>query len=178
MSVFHCICTTSFDHPEMVFHFHFNFRMFSLPQIFPTVLDWKQKMNLQFCGHLDQPLYGRGWNETLFTAWNHYHRLYHINTRKIQPIKLSLKPPIHHVQQLFRAKRKSSEYQVQPVQERLKDLHRSVGITLRIIIISVLYSSRTSLRDLHERFTSQNKTCENQMNDCVTLQHFIETTSE
>ena len=80
--------------------------------------------------------------------------------KEVQPIKLPLKPPIHHVKQLFRASRKSSEYQPQPVQERLKDLHRSVGITLRIIIISVLYAIRTSLRDLHERFTSQNKTCE------------------
>ena len=115
----------------------------------------------------------KGWNETLFTAWNHYHRMYHINKRKIQPIKLSLSPPIHHVQQLFRAKRKSIEYQPQPVQERLKDLHRSVGITLRIIIMSVLYAIRTSLWDLHERFTSQNKTCENQTNDCATLQRFV-----
>ena len=32
-----CIsATTSFLHPKMVFHFHFNFRMFSLPKMFPN----------------------------------------------------------------------------------------------------------------------------------------------
>ena len=38
--------------------------------------------------------------------------------------------------------------------EGLKDLHKSIGITIRIIITSVLYAIRTSLRDLHEGLTS------------------------